>query len=200
VSPTPRAALLLGALALSALVLPSGVVALAALALAADELSDQCGAIAFDAEIRGQVRPRRGGGAAAVRALFDLQPRALDSDYVRAFRAASGGKRALVMVLTDLFDDSAASALIDAVPVLARRHALVVASVSDPDLEGLVRNPPQAPRDVYAAAAALDLLDARVRAAALISRAGARVVEAPPQRFAAACVQAYLRAKSRLAL
>ena len=40
-----------------------------------------------------------------------------------------------MLVLCDLFDDAAARALIDAVPVLARRHAVLVASVLDPDLE-----------------------------------------------------------------
>jgi uncharacterized protein (DUF58 family) len=174
--------------------------ALAAVALAADELSDHCGAIAFDAEVRGQLRPRRNGGTAIIRAFFDLQPRPLDSDYLRAFGLVAGGKRALVMVLTDLFDESAARALIEAVPVLSRRHAVVVASASDPDIEGFLRTPPDTATDVYAAAAALDLVDARARAAALIARAGAQVVEAPAERLAAACVHAYLAAKARLRL
>jgi uncharacterized protein (DUF58 family) len=174
--------------------------ALAAVGLVADDLSDRCGAIAFDAEIRGRLSPRRGGGAATVRAFFDLQPRPIDSDYTRAFQLVAGKKRALVMVFCDLFDDSAAEVLIEAVPILVRRHAVIVASVSDPDLSDLLRTPPERALDVYAAAAALDLLDARSRATALISRAGARVVEAPPDRFAAACVRGYLTAKSRLLL
>jgi uncharacterized protein (DUF58 family) len=174
--------------------------ALTAVALAADELSDHCGAIAFDSEVRGRIRPRRGGGAAVVRALFDLQPRPLESDYTRAFQLVAGGKRSLVIVLTDLFDDSAAAALIEAVPVLSRRHAVLVAGVSDPDIDGFLHTPPQTPMDVYATAAALDLIDARTRAAALIARAGAQVVEATPDRFAAACVHGYLAAKSRLRL
>ena len=139
--------------------------AVTAVALAADELGDHCGVIAFDAEIRLQLRPRRAGGRELVRALFDLQPRLVDSDYEQAFRRVAGGKRALVLVLCDLFDDAAARALIDAVPVLARRHAVLVATVTDPDLERLVRTAPPSTSDVYAAAVALDLLDARARAA-----------------------------------
>jgi uncharacterized protein (DUF58 family) len=174
--------------------------ALAAVALAADELADHCGAIAFDAEIRAHLRPRRASGKTVVRSLFDLQPRPLDSDYARAFRLVAAGKRSLVFVFCDLFDEAAAQALVDAVPVLARRHAVTVATVSDPDLIELVRTEPAKPDDVYAAAAALDLLDARARAAALVRRAGARVVEAPPGAFPGACVRAYLTAKARLRL
>lgn len=174
--------------------------ALTAVALAADELSDHCGAIAFDSELRKHIRPGRDRGRQVVRALYDLEPRPVDSDYARAFRLVAGGKRALVFVLSDLFDESAARALIDAVPVVSRRHAVLVASVTDPDLDRLVREPPADLRDVYAASAALDLLDARTRAAALIRGAGARVIEAPPGLLPGACVRAYLQAKARLRL
>ena len=174
--------------------------AVTAVALSADELSDHCGAIAFDSEIRVQMRPRRAGGREVVRALFDLQPRLVESDYEQAFRRVAGGRRALIMILCDLFDDAAARALIDAVPVLARRHAVLAATVTDPDIERLVRTAPAGESDVYAAAVALDLLDARARAAALLRRSGARVIESPPESFPATCVQAYLTAKARLRL
>ena len=174
--------------------------ALAAVALAADELADHCGAVAFDAEVRRHLRPRRNSGNEVVRALFDLQPRLVDSDYTHAFRLVAGGKRALVLVFSDLFDDAAARALIDAVPVIARRHAVIVASVTDPDLDRLIRHEPARLRDVYAASAALDLLDARARAATLIRGTGAQVLEAAPGLLPSACVRAYLQVKARLRL
>ena len=174
--------------------------AVAAVGLVADELGDRCGAVAFDAEVRRLVRPRRAGGETVVRTLFDLEPAALDSDYELAFRAVGGSKRALVLVFTDLLDESAARSLVAAVPVLARRHAVVVAGVADPDLEALVRTRPGSAAEVYAAAAAVDVLDARARVSTQISRAGAQVIEAPPERLAAACIEAYLRAKARARL
>ena len=174
--------------------------AVTAVGLTADELGDHCGVIAFDSEVRVQMRPRRAGGQDIVRALFDLQPRLRDSDYELAFRRIAGGRRALVLVLCDLFDDAAARALIDAVPVLARRHAVLVASVLDPDLEALVRTDPTDERDVLTAAAAADLLAARARAAQMLRRSGAQIVQATPERFSVACVRAYLTAKARLRL
>ena len=104
-----------------------------ALALVADELGDRCGALAFDDEIRRRVRPGRATGTDVIRATFDLEPSERDSDYELAFRTVGGGKRALVVVLTDLLDEAAARALVDAVPVLTRRHAVLVASARDPE-------------------------------------------------------------------
>ncbi|HUO73722.1 MAG TPA: DUF58 domain-containing protein [Solirubrobacteraceae bacterium] len=174
--------------------------AVTAVALTADELSDHCGAVAFDSEVRLQMRPRRAGGRDVVRALFDLQPRLVESDYEQAFRRVAGGRRALILILCDLFDDAAARALIEAAAVLARRHAVLAATVTDPDLERLVHTAPAVEADVYAAAVALDLLDARGRATARLRRSGVRVVESAPESFPAACVQAYLTAKARLRL
>jgi uncharacterized protein (DUF58 family) len=174
--------------------------AVTAIALVADELGDRCGVFAFDREVRRRVRPKRAGGEAVVHAVYDLEPRAVDSDYDLAFRTVGSAKRALVIVLTDLIDEAAAQSLVDAVPVLARRHAVVVASVRDPDLDAAVRTPPLVPRDTYAAAIALDVLDSRTRAVARLRHAGAEVVDASPAQLNAACVAAYLRLKDRARL
>jgi uncharacterized protein (DUF58 family) len=180
--------------------LDAAIDAVTAVALVADELGDRCGVIAFDREVRRRVSPRRAGGEAVVHSIFDLEPRPLDSDYDLAFRHVGGSKRSLVLVLTDLVDEAAAQSLLNAVPVLARRHAVVVASVRDHDLDAAVRTPPRVPRDTYAAAVALDVLDARTRVVARLRHAGASVVEAQPAALNEACVGAYLRLKDRARL
>lgn len=180
--------------------LDATVDAATAVALVADEVGDRAGVIAFDDRVRRRLPPARGGGDAVVRAVFDVEPTMVDSDYELAFRAVGSGKRAFVLVLTDLLEEAAAQPLLDAMPVLARRHAVVVAGVTDPDLEQMVHAPPRSPADVYTAAVALDVLDARARVAAQLRRAGADVVEARPDLLPNACVGAYLRAKARARL
>ena len=174
--------------------------AAAAVALVADEVGDRCGALAFDGAVRAHLAPRRRGGAAVIQALFDLETSMQDSDYELAFRRVGGGKRALVMVFTDLLEPWAAQSLVAAVPVLARRHAVVVISARDPELTALLRTPPFRPLDAYAAAVAVDVLADRAAAARQLASAGARVVEAEPSQLAAACVRTYLTLKRRARL
>jgi uncharacterized protein (DUF58 family) len=171
-----------------------------AVGLVADELGDRCGTVAFGATIERRLAPRRRGGEALVRAVFDLQPAPVDSDYELAFRTVASSKRALVIVFTDLIEEVAARSLIQAVPVLARRHEVVVAGVVDPDLDAMLAARPAGELDVYRAAAAIDVLAARERAAARVRGAGARVLETSPATLDRACVGAYLSAKARARL
>jgi uncharacterized protein (DUF58 family) len=166
-----------------------------AVAAVADVLGDRCGAIAFAGEVLRSLPPRRAGARDVVSALFDLEPVPVESDYELAFAQIRGVKRAFVLVFTDLLEESAAQPLVEALPVLARRHAVAVAGSADPDLDAAVRSQPHVPGDVYRAAVAIDVLAARARAAARLQHAGATVVEAPPAILAASCVRTYLRAK-----
>ena len=177
--------------------LDAAVDAATAVGLVADELGDRCGTVAFDGVVRRRLAPRRRGGDALVRAVFDLQPAPVDSDYELAFRTIASSKRALVIVFTDLIEEVAARSLVMAVPVLARRHEVVVAGVVDPDLDAALGTRPARELDVYRAAAALDMLAARERAAARVRGAGAKVLETAPPALARACVGAYLSAKAR---
>jgi uncharacterized protein (DUF58 family) len=180
--------------------LDAAVDALTAIALVADEVGDRVGLIAFDREIRRRVHTRRAGGRAVIEAVLDIEPRAVDSDYDLAFRSVGGAKRGLVLVFTDLVDEAAARSLLASVPVLARRHAVVVASVSDPDLQHAMTRVPESPLQVYGTAVALDVLSARTRVAARLRRSGAVVLEAAPAQLGHSCVAAYLRLKARARL
>jgi uncharacterized protein (DUF58 family) len=181
-----------------ATLLDAALDAATAVALVADELGDHCGAIAFDAEIRRAIDPRRLGGRRVLRALFDLQPSALDSDFERAVLRVGGSRRAFVLVFTDLVDEQAARSLLQAAPMLARRHAVLVASVADPALDALAQDAPGG--DAARSLAAESVLEARERTALLIRRAGAGVLIAPSRSMSQRCVLAYLRAKARARL
>jgi uncharacterized protein (DUF58 family) len=169
-------------------------------ALVADEVGDRCGVTVFDRELRLHLSPRRNGGRAVVRTILDVEPRDVDSDHDLAFRSVGNAKRALVLVCTDLVDEAAARSLMDAVPVLARRHAVVVASARDPDLDDALLRASESMRDAYTAAAAIDVLETRRRVVARLRHAGAEVVEAPPTLLGEACVRAYLQLKARARL
>ena len=167
-----------------------------AVAAVADVLGDRCGTIAFAGTVLRSLPARRAGARDVVTSLFDLEPKAEESDYELAFSRIKGVKRAFVLVLTDLLEEAAAQPLVEALPVVVRRHAVCVAGAMDPDLDAAIHAQPHSATDVYRTAVALDVLGARAKAAARLRHAGAVVVEAPPATLAAACVRAYLRAKS----
>ncbi len=168
-----------------------------AVAAVADVLGDRSGVVAFASTILRRLPPGRASGSRVVDAVFDLEPRPEESDHELAFRTVGGGKRALVLVLTDLLDEAAARSLVAAVPILTRRHAVVVAGIADPDVAAILRTAPTRPEDASAQAVAVELVDARRRAVAQLTRAGASVVETTPDTLSERCVAEYLRLKAR---
>jgi uncharacterized protein (DUF58 family) len=161
----------------------------------ADALGDRSGVVAFDREVRRSIADRRRGAQHVVDAIYDLEPSPIESDYELAFRSVRNTKRALVFVFSDLLDAAAARSLVEAIPVLTRRHAVVVASVADPDVRDALDARPHTSVDAYRATAALDMQDARARVATALAGARATVVDAAPDRLGEACVTAYLKLK-----
>ena len=180
--------------------LDAAVDAATAVAVVADVSGDHSGVVAFDSGIRRELRPRRAGGLLVVRSIFDLEAADVESDYELAFRTVGSSKRSLVIVFTDIFEESAARPLIDAVPVLARHHHVIVASATDVELAAILASDPVSREDVLTAVVAAEVLEARARVARALQQAGAEVVEAPPSALGAECVRRYLRAKARARL
>lgn len=180
--------------------LDAAVDAVAAISAVADQLGDRVGVVAFDESILRRVRPRRGGGEAVARAIFDLEPAGVDSDFELAFRSVVGHKRALIIILTDLLDEAAGAPLADAVPILARHHAVAVASVVDQDLIELIATPSPSIVEATQTAVAVDLLARKDELVTKLRHRGAEIIEAPLETYSARCVAAYLRAKRRARL
>ncbi|TML60506.1 MAG: DUF58 domain-containing protein [Actinobacteria bacterium] len=73
--------------------LDATVDAATAVAAVADEVGDRCGLIAFDGELRRRVPPARRNAKPLVRALFDLEPAPVESDYELGPHRPPGGVR-----------------------------------------------------------------------------------------------------------
>ncbi len=180
--------------------LDAAVDAVAAIAAVADQVGDRVGVVAFSKGIRRSLNPRRDGGRAVVEAIHDLEPDNEDSDFDLAFRSVLSRKRAFILIFTDLIDEAAARPLASAVPILARKHAVAVASVTDPDLAEAIETRARSQGDLMRAAASVQLLDSKESVTSLLTHRGVDVIEAPLANFSARCVAAYLRAKSKARL
>lgn len=166
-----------------------------ALGHACDRVGDRVGALAFDSEPRRRLTPGRHRLPALLSALLDLQPRPVESDYLRAFSEVEGTKRSLVVLFTDLLDSAAARPLLAAAPFLARRHQVIVVSALDPDLDAAAGAVPRSVDEAYRRAAASLATEDRRRAAARLRALGALVIEAPPGAVGPGLVDAYLKVK-----
>jgi uncharacterized protein (DUF58 family) len=163
-------------------------------------LGDRCGVIAFDREVRAAVPPGSGRSqlGRVVEALYDLEPVLAESDYAGAFSEtlARFRRRTMLVVLTDLVAQAVDEWLVPALPLILREHVVVVAGVSDPDVERWSAAPGDEPSTVYQRAAALSALEARRRTAFRLRSLGATVIDARPGRLAPALADTYLRVKA----
>jgi uncharacterized protein (DUF58 family) len=174
--------------------------AVMALTTLATGLGDRCGLVAFDREVRAMVPPRLGTGqmARVVDALYRLEPALVESDYAEAFTQtlARFRRRTMLVILTDLVEQSIDEWLIPALPLIVKEHLVVVAGVTDPDIARWATQRPSDTPAAYRQAAAVTATNERQRVAARLRGLGATVVDARPTRLAPALADAYLQIKA----
>ena len=166
----------------------------------ATRLGDRAGLVAFDREVRAVVAPghARDQLSRVTEAMYQLQPLLVESDYRGAFAEtlARFRRRAMLVVLTELAEQAVSETLLPALPLIARDHLVVVASVADPEVRGWALATPVEPGAAYRKAAAVAALADRRRTVARLRGLGAVVVDAPPGRLAPDLADAYLRVKA----
>jgi uncharacterized protein (DUF58 family) len=166
----------------------------------ATRLGDRCGFVAFDSLVRAVVSPGRSRDqlGRVTEAMYQLEPTLVESDYRGAFTEtlARFRRRALLVILTDLVEQAVGESLLPAMPLIARSHVVIVASVRDPEVERWAHASPDDPAGAYRKAAAAAALEERARAAARLRGAGATVIDAVPGRIAPQLADAYLKIKA----
>jgi len=166
----------------------------------ATRLGDRAGMVAFDSEVRAVV----GAGHArdqlsrVTEAMCSLEPKLVESDYRGAFAAtlARFRRRTMLVVLTELAEQAVTETLLPALPLIARDHLVVVASVADPEVGDWATASPLEVGAAYRKAAATAALADRRRTVARLRGLGAVVVDALPGRLAPDLADAYLRVKA----
>jgi uncharacterized protein (DUF58 family) len=168
----------------------------------ATRLGDRVGLVTFDSQPRAIVPPSRGHEQTArvTEAVYALEPAFVESDYRGAFTAlmARFRRRSLIVLLSDLVGPAMEESLLPAMPLLVRRHLVIVGAVRDPETAAWASSPlaDVDPEATYRKVAAVAALDERQRSAARLRAAGATVVDAAPGRLAGELADTYLRIKS----
>lgn len=169
------------------------------LAALADRAGDRVDLIAVDRRVRARASGAAGSGLvpALVRAMAPLEPELVEADWTTIAAAVRGRltQRALVVLLTPLEAAAVEEGLLPAVPGLARRHQLVVASVADPRVAEMAADRTDADA-VYGAAAAERARMERAATTAELNRLGVEVVDAAPADLPPALADRYLTLKA----
>ena len=162
---------------------------------------DRVGLLAFGSGLEAYVPPGRGQKAAGrlIQAAYDLHPQLVESDYESAFRTLSirQQKRALVVLFTQVVDDTVAKMLLLGCRALSRRHLPLVVLFRDLDVDGLLRPVRDDRNELYVRAAAAEL--ARWRAGFIrdLRHGGALVLDVGPKELTVKLIERYFEIKAR---
>ena len=163
-------------------------------------LGDRVGLVAFADRVLATVPPRtqRDQLRRLTARLAAIDARLVEADYRAAFAHAlhHHPRRALLVVLTELAGEAATQTLVPALPMLRRRHLVVVGAVRDPVVEDWSRQRPATAGQTYRRAAALRTLEQRTAVARTLRHGGATVVDVVPGGLATAICDTYLETKA----
>ncbi|MGV1008718.1 MAG: DUF58 domain-containing protein [Dermatophilaceae bacterium] len=171
------------------------------LAALAARAGDRVDFLAGDRWVRARVTSAAGRTALLadlVQAMAPLEPALLEASWPTLASAITdtSRRRSLVVLLTPLEPAAVHESLLPTLATLTRHHRVVLASVSDPDLEAMARGRDTS-SEVYDAAAAERTLALHTRTAAMLARLGVDVVDAPPDLLPPRLADHYLLLKSR---
>ena len=171
------------------------------LAHVANRQGDRIGLVLFGDVVNRVVKPA-GGTAAVQRIMNDLVDAAAEpvfpsySALVTALRTHQN-RRSLVLLFTDLNDPQLAANLAEVMPLISRKHLLVVISLTDPLLEKVAAGPAAGTRGLYRVIAARKLADERQTRSLDLQRAGAMVLQADATTLSVELLNTYLSIKAR---
>ncbi|MDH5676027.1 MAG: DUF58 domain-containing protein [Myxococcales bacterium] len=165
---------------------------------------DRVGLVVFAETVVGFVPPRRGLAQyqRILESLYRVQASITYVDFRRLteFVRTRVPRRALLVVFSDLLDDSQALPLSAQAPLLRQKHLPLCVTMSDPVAERLAHEAATDVQAAYRRAAAADILSDREAIKSRLRKAGVSLVEAPASELAVATVNRYLAIKSRRVL
>lgn len=171
------------------------------LAWVAQTHGDRVGLATFSDRVKNYLPPRP--GQAQIRTLNEVLYRVrgeyTEPDYGSALSlvARRAGRRSLVVVLTDLLEKESSRDLVGHAVRLARRHAVLVVALTDPDLLAARDAPIVDAQGAYSWAAVEDLLAARRESFEVLHRGGVHGLQSPAGKLSPMVVERYLELKDR---
>jgi uncharacterized protein (DUF58 family) len=167
----------------------------------ANRQGDRVGLVLFRDLVERFVQPAGGlsGVNRMVEVLVGARPQRVFPSYaalVEALRTRQK-RRSMVFLFTDLNDPQLSLDLAGVLPLVSRRHLVVVISLRDALLEKVAAGPAEDAPGLYRVLAARELATERAQHTLSLVRAGVQVLEADADALSLDVVNAYLRLKAR---
>lgn len=172
------------------------------LAHVASRAGDRAGLLCFDEEPSAFMAPESGVKATQkmIRTAYALKPRLAESSYLSGlgFLHQKIKQRALIVLFTQVIDDSAAAELLSQIRLLKARHLPLVVILEDTDLSHeLSRTDDLSADAMYRKGAAAELALFRNQVISQLKQGGALVLESAPEHLGARLINRYLELKAR---
>lgn len=171
------------------------------LALAGISRGDRVGIGVFDRKMHTWMPPKRGQPhlRQMLERLTAIEPALVEADYLGAVtqvvRAQS--RRALVVMITDVVDQTASAELLSALMRLRPRYLPFCVTLRDPQIDKEAESIREDVAGAYEKAVAIDLIAQRQVALSRLKKAGVMVLDAPANAISDQLVESYLRVKAR---
>jgi len=169
------------------------------LAALASSAGDRVDLVIFDRRVRARVQGATGAELLSrmVSSMAPVDPELIEMDWsaVPGLVRSVTAHHALVVLATTIDAPGASHGLLSVLPQLARKHTVVVSSVTDPTVLDATRDRTTR-EDVYRAAAAERALLDQSRVAAAVRQLGAEVVTGAPQDLPPALADRYIALKA----
>lgn len=178
-----------------------GLNATLSLALAGLHRGDRVGVGVFDRQVHTWIPPERGQSHLnhLIERLTPIQPELLEPDYIGAVTTVVNQqtRRALVVVITDIVDNTASSELLAALGRLTPRYLPFCVTLRDPQVDQQAHSVTEDVASTYVRAVALDLLNQRQIAFTSLKQRGVLVLDAPANQITDELVDRYLQLKAK---
>ncbi len=181
--------------------LDAAVHAALALMTAAARSGDNAGLLVFGRHVSKYLPPKRGVEQldAALEALHDVTPEMIEPSYTRAFEFISANckRRSLVILLTDLVDESGSRELLTSLRLIRPRHLPLVVTMADRDLQAVVQTAPRDTRELFTQSVGEEIIYQRAAALRLVETQGGLALDVTAATLTPLLLETYLRVKER---
>lgn len=178
-----------------------GLNAALSLALAGISRGDRVGIGVFDRTLHTWLPPKSGRATLQqmIERLTPLQPVLQESDYLAAVTHAAQQqfRRSLIVMITDIVDQTASGELLSAMARMRPRHLPFCITLRDSSIDYQAQQTTTEVDAAYRRAVALDLLSQREVAFSKLRQRGVLVLDAPAHQISEPLVEAYLRIKTQ---